>query len=256
MEPISHKLPNAGMEKLIERHPFLFDEMASRPDIDIGIGWENVVDRLFRHIEALWPRRSKCRVEYVREHGGRLEASIRAYSREDQPLVDRAVLLAHFRAYYTCDECGERGEFRKTEDGWVACRCAFHQTPELLNGRLLYDEVRRPTKLTLDGWLRYDPISEAIERMVEPGTATDVGLYDEQDFDEVSRVLRKLRPGWPDLRYFSVAGDVLDTYATVSQTGYLVSHGKHVPLPADADTATWLARVYVYLRHFIDDQEK
>ncbi len=158
MEPIAHKLPIAGMEKMIERHQRLFDETASRPVIDIGIGWEDIVDKLFAQVEAIWPKRSKCRVDYVREHGGRLEASIRAYRREDQPAVDRAVLLAHFRAYYTCDECGERGEFRKTSDGFVSCRCAFHQTPELMSGRLLYDNVRRPVKLTAEGWMRYDPL--------------------------------------------------------------------------------------------------
>lgn len=272
MEPIAHKLPNTLMEKLIERHKRLFDETASRPVIDVGIGWEGIVDKLFTQIEDLWPRRSKCRVDYVREHGGRLEASIRGYRKEDQEEIDKAVLMAHFRAYYVCDECGERGEFRKTSDGWVACRCAFHQTPELMSGRLLYDDFRRPTKLTVGGWVRYGPITDAIEPMSDEDvkqiglraysqeyvedTVLGTGWYDEDDYEEIKRNLRRLRPDWPSLRYLDVASDILEAYARAERTGYLEECGKRVPLKPDSDNSTWLSRCWLYLRNFVDDQEK
>lgn len=257
------------MEKLIEGHPYLFDETASRPVVDIGIGWEDLVDRLFTQIEAIWSRRSKCRVDYVREHGGRLEASVRAYRREDQAAVDRAVLLAHFRAYYTCDECGERGEFRKTVDGWVACRCAFHQPPELMSGRLLYDNVRRPVKLTTEGWVRYDPVADAVEPMADGdigktgwlpyiGTHIDnprvaTGWYDVDDADEIKRLLRA-RTDWNYMRILDVMGDILDLFAESTLTGYLDAYGKRISVPDDM--STWDDKVGFWLANFSACDEK
>lgn len=160
-------LQDPRMQRLIGEYPEFFPD--SHPFVlECGLGWIGVIDKLCSDLPSAFgeDRSDRVWLKSAREKLGRLRMD---YWQCDPDIatsrtIVRLLFLGECRSLYTCETCGKPGEFRKATTGWLAVRCAEHQTAEQRQGRLLYDAGKTPWREMPDGRWRYDVAGDALVR--------------------------------------------------------------------------------------------
>lgn len=89
------------------------------PSIDVPRGWGDVVFTMCEMIFEVCPT---ARIEVIKPHYGSLKALSMPSGDEGKALyevVDAAAAVAD----NICQQCGERGRFRRSPKGWYSIRC-------------------------------------------------------------------------------------------------------------------------------------
>lgn len=160
------RLRDAMMTDLRER----FDRVIPRGfRFECGRGWRAILERFFETVERELPAGVKFDLRQIKEKFG----DLRIYYRlpedvlaEVSTAIGDAVDLAEARAHYTCEQCGQPGAMRN-DSSWFFVACDKHAIsskgkavpPSPDSGYIRHKD---------DGWVRYDPDSDAFVPSADP----------------------------------------------------------------------------------------
>lgn len=102
-----------AIQGLINKYPNLF--LDARADFHVGIGWIDILDRLFAKIYKY--AGEEMYVLQIKEKFG----GLRVYLSGSEPEVEEAIREAEDEAYKTCEYCGKPG--KPGGVGWIKTMC-------------------------------------------------------------------------------------------------------------------------------------
>jgi len=122
--------------ELIEAHPHLFHASVGASEATqgypiCGVGWRDLLERLFIRIEAaIAESGGSLRVLQIEEKFGTLRFYwLGELSDESRTKVEEAIALAEARSACTCEKCGEEGRLYRHGGMWTT-RCPVHAKGE------------------------------------------------------------------------------------------------------------------------------
>ncbi len=111
-------------EDLKSKYP---EFLALKSYVEIHDGWLGIVDKFLASVTEILPPDGEFRVTEIREKFAvmRLRYHIDNVSKDIKNAISEARILAESRSYYTCDQCGNRGDLREDLD-FFTIRCKEH----------------------------------------------------------------------------------------------------------------------------------